>query len=321
MKYKRMNLLLMLGALLAGAGAQAQSFPTKPVRYIIPFAAGGTSDVMGRHFTQDLARELGQPVVVENRDGATGVIGMNFVAGSAPDGYTLLQFSNTTAVAHYSQEKPFEIDKVMTPIGNFNSSISMLVVNPKVLPVRSIAEMVKHVSANPGANYTSSGTGSPGHMMVEAMAKSRGLNMTHIGYKGLGPALIDLLAGRIGMIVISGVTARPHIQSGALRVIASVSSNRTVFAPDVPTSTEEGFPDLKNDSLTGIVGPPGMQGPVYLQLRAAVRKITLSEGVKKFLEAAGNLNRHIDGPEFRTVLIEDYERWGRIMRETGIKLQ
>ena len=321
MKFRRMNLPLVLCALLATGGALAQSFPSKPIRYIIPFEAGGSSDVVGRYFNQDLAKELGQPIIVENRAGATGVIGLNYVASSPPDGYTLLQFSNTTAVAHYSQSKPFELDKVMTPIGNFNVGTAMLVVNPKILPVLSIPEMVKYVTANPGANYTSSGTGSPGHMMVEAMAKARGLNMTHIGYKGLGPALTDLLAGRVGMIVIGGVLARPHIQSGALRVIANASSSRAVYALDVPTAIEMGFPDLTNDSLTGIVGPPGMQGPVYDQLRAAVKKVTLSDNIQKYLTALGNVNKHIDGPEFRKVLIDDYQRWGRIIRESGIEIK
>lgn len=305
-----------LCAVLIGSVAVAQDYPNKPIRFIIPFAAGGSSDLMGRYFAKELSAELGQPIVVENRVGATGVIGLNLIAASPPDGYTLLQFSNTTAVAHYAQNKPFEIDKVMTTIGNFNSSISMMIVNPKVIDVKSLPELLKYVAANPGTDYTSSGAGSPGDMLIASMAKSRNLKMTHIGYSGEGPAMRDVLAGRVGMIVTSGVTAKPHIESGALRVVSSVSSNRSIFAPNVATTTEDGMPDVKNDSLTGVVGPPNLPAPIANRLRAAVRKVTTSEVFRQFLHDKGNINKFIDGPEFRTAIIEDYERWGRIIRES-----
>lgn len=309
---------LMTLALTAVAPAQAQDYPNRPIRFVIPFAAGGSSDIMGRQFARDLGRELGTTLVVENRVGATGMIGLNMVATSPPDGYTLLQFSNTTAVAHYAQNKPFEIDKLMTPIANFNTSISMILVNPKVIDVKTLPELIRHVAANPGVDYTSSGAGSPGNMLIEALSKARGLKMTHIGYSGEGPAMRDVLAGRVGVIVTSGVTAAPHIKVGSVRVVSTVSSMRSMFAPEVPTTTEDGFPDIKNDSMSGVVGPPNLPAAIAERLRAASAKVVKSEEFRKFLFDRGNINNHIDGPDFRKALIDDYERWGRIIRATGI---
>ncbi len=311
------HVFLGLAMWLAASASFAQEYPNRPIKLIIPFAAGGSSDVFGRAFAKDLSAELGQPIVIENKVGATGMIGLAQLATSPPDGYTLLQFSNTTAVAHLAQNKPFELDKVMTPLGNFNSSVMMMIVNPKMVDVKSLPEFIKHVEKNPGVDYTSSGAGSPGNMMMESMAKTRKLQMTHIPYSGEGPAMRDVIAGRVAMIVTSGVTAKPFIESGALRVIASVSSTRSLFAPDVPTTTEQGMPEVKNDSLSGLVGPPGMPPAVAQKLRAAIRKVTLSESYKRFLAERGNINHFLDGPEFRTAILEDYQRWNEIMRQTG----
>ena len=309
---------IMATAVMAGA-THAQSYPTKPVRYVMPFAAGGPSDVFGRALARELSADLGQPVVVENRPGATGVIGLNMVTNSPPDGYTLLQFSNTTAVAHYFQGKPFDIDRQMTTIGNFHLGMQMLIVNPDVVNVRTLPELIEHIRSHPGMNYTSSGQGSPGNLLVESMALSQRLKTTHVGYNGVGPAITDVIAGRVGMIVTDGVASKPHLDSGRLRAIVVVASQRSSMLPAVPTSAEQGHADLKNDSLSGVVGPPGMPQPVVDRLRAGVRRAAASESYRAFEASTGNLNKFIDGPEFRSALIEDYQRWGKVIREAGIK--
>ncbi len=303
---------------LAAAVACAQPYPSKPIRMVVPFAAGGGSDISGRALAKELSAELGQSVVVENRPGASGLLGLDAIAAAAPDGYTLLMFSNTTAVALHYQNKPFDMEKRFIPLGNVLLASMILAVNPKVLDVKNAAELVEHVKAHPAADYTSSGPGSPGNLGMEAMAMQRGLKMTHVPYKGIGPAIVDVLGGRVGILVGDGVAVRPHVASGALRPIANLASFRSPVVPDVPTAVEQGFPQFVNDSLNGLVVPPGTPPAIVERLRAATRRAVASEAYARFAADSGSKNQFIDGPEWGEVLKGDFRRWGEVIKATGI---
>lgn len=312
---------ILLGALATAVfgTSWAQSFPERPLKLIVPFAAGGGSDIIGRALAKELAAELGQNVIVENRPGAAGLLGLDALGTSTPDGHTLLLFSNTTAVALHYQNKTFDMEKRFVPIGNVITSSMVLLVNPSVVNVRSVPELVEYVKAHPGADYTSSGPGSPGNLGIEAMAIQRGLKFTHVPYKGIGPAILDVLAGRVGILVSDSLSARPHIVSGALRPIASASSFRSPVVPDVSTAIEQGVPQLVNDSLNGLVVPVGTPALVVERLRAAVRRAVAAEGYARLTAENGARNQFIDGPEWGNLLKADFQRWGEVIRVTGIK--
>ncbi len=312
---------ILLGALATAVfgTSRAQSFPERPLKLIVPFAAGGGSDIIGRALAKELSAELGQNVIVENRPGAAGLLGLDALGNSTPDGHTLLLFSNTTAVALHYQNKTFDMEKRFVPVGNVITSSMVLLVNPSVVNARSVPELVEYVKALLGADYTSSGPGSPGNLGIEAMAIQRGLKFTHVPYKGIGPAILDVLAGRIGILVSDSLSARPHIVSGALRPIASVSSFRSPVVPDVSTAIEQGVPQLVNDSLNGLVVPVGTPALVVERLRAAVRRAVAAEGYARLTAENGAKNQFIDGPEWGNMLKADFQRWGEVIRVTGIK--
>jgi tripartite-type tricarboxylate transporter receptor subunit TctC len=311
----------LLGALATAVvgTTRAQSFPDRPLKLIVPFAAGGGSDIVGRALAKELASELGQSVIVENRPGAAGLLGLDALGASTPDGHTLLLFSNTTAVALHFQNKTFDMEMRFVPVGNVITSSMILLVNPSTVNVRSVPELVEYVKAHPGAEYTSSGPGSPGNLGIEAMALQRGLRFTHVPYRGIGPAIVDVLAGRVGILVSDSLSARPHIVSGALRPIASASSFRSPVVPDVPTAIEQGVPQLVNDSLNGLVVPIGTPGLIVERLRTAARRAVAAEDYARLTAENGAKNQFIDGPEWGNMLKADFERWGEVIRVTGIK--
>lgn len=185
---------------------------------------------------------LGQSVFIENKAGAAGTIGLTTLSAGAPDGYTIMQLNNTTTVALQFASKPLDLDKRVTVIGAFSIAPLILAVNPKVVDVRNLNELIEQVRRRPGLDYTSSGPGSPSNIGMQVFSKRNNLRMTHVPYKGIGPAMLDVLAGRIGVILTDGGAAKPHIKSGAIRAIAIVSSVRSPLAPDVPTATEQGHP-------------------------------------------------------------------------------
>jgi len=312
---------ILLGALATAAFGtiQAQSFPDRPVKVVVPFAAGGGSDLTMRVLAKELATELGQNVIVENRPGAAGVVGLEAMGSTPPDGYTMLLFSNTTGVALHFQGKQLEMERRFVPVGNVVVGSMILLVNPSAVNVRTVPEMLEHVKARPGAEYTSSGPGSPGNLGIEALAIQRGLKFTHVPYKGIGPALLDVLAGRVGIVVSDSTSARPHIASGALRPIANVSSFRSPIVPDVPTAIEQGVPELVNDSINGLVVPVGTPGPIVDRLRTATRRAVAAEAYARFCAESGAKNQFIDGPEWGNMLKADFQRWGEVIRVTGIK--
>lgn len=310
---------LFTASLLAApfARAWAQGYPEQPIKMIVGFPPGGPTDSIGRYLGKEMSATLGQNILIDNRPGATGLIGLEALANSKPDGYTVLLMPNVTTVALLATDKPLDIDKRFTAIGGTIVQPTVIVVNPKTMDVKNMAELIAYYKANPGAPYTSSGHGSPSHIVMTVFAKRRGLNVTHVAHKGIQPALLDTVAGRIGVLLTDAAQSGPHVKSGVLRPIASGGTVRSPAYPDVAMAAEQGVDDFEYDSTNALAAPPGTPPAVMQKLRAALKKAVESEAYTRFASDGGNKAVFTDGPEFRNVLEKDYNRWARLMKEAG----
>ena len=253
----------MLAILLAAAipaAALAQVFPSKPIHLIVPFPAGGPADIFGRFLAQGMAPSLGQPVLVENISGMSGVLGVDRAAKSPPDGYTLALISSSAAsIGPFAMAKmPFDPGKDLALITTVVRVPEVLALNP-VLPVNSLAELVAYLKANPGkVNYGSAGPGSITHLAVELLKVEAGVNAVHVPYKGAAPAVNDLLGGQVQFGILDVPVLLPHIRAGKLKALAITSGRRAATLPEVPTTAEAGYPKVLSDNWYGLVGPLGL---------------------------------------------------------------
>lgn len=321
--YKLMAALASVATLAIAAPATAQDdYPSRPLKLIVSYPAGGPSDLVGRLLASELRNELGQPVVVENRAGASGLIGLDNLTKSDPDGYTLMVLNNTTTTALHFQNADLNMEERFTPIGSYLGVRMFLVVNPSVIDVNNIDELVEYAKKQKeDLQYTSSGPGSPGHMMMEDFGQKAGLNFSHIPYKGSNPALMDTVAGRVGLMVVEAYSALPHIQSGAIRPIATVSPGRAALLPDLPTSTEQGYPTLVMDSSFGLIAPPKLPEPQVERLSAALETALKSDAFKEHVAQTGNALDYSDSKSYRERLQSDFDRWGEVIKAVGITRQ
>lgn len=326
MKTAFARLAALCAALFASGFSMAQSeYPNRPIRLVVPFAAGGPTDILGRVIAQELGQRLGQPVVAENRPGATGVVGQDFVAKSAPDGYTLVMLTNTASNNYHLLGRTIDFAREFSMIAQIYSSYTVLMVNPAVpgmANIHNLAQLVAHVKANPGTvNYTSSGSGGLGHLTVAKFASHYDLKMEHISYKGQAPAMNDVLAGRIP--IMSGTfTNVPFVKAGKLRAIAVATPKRSPTLPDVPTFIEQGVPGLVAGVWGGLAGPGGMPaaivGRLASELRAGLAKPDVADRVRA---AVGVDHEYLPPAEFTANATRDWEYWGRVIRENGIKAE
>ena len=316
-----MSSLAACAAIAVSASAFAQAYPSKPIKLISGFAAGGPADAIARSIGKALEDELKQPVVVENRTGATGVVGMDAVTNAAPDGYTIGLLANTTTNALHFLDKKLDVENRFTPVGRFVSTRILLVVNPNMMNVKTMQEFVDYVRKNPGTNVTSAGHGGLGHLGLELFALEQKLKLSHVAYRGSAPAMQDVLAGQIPAMVIDATTAMPHIQAGKLRPIAFVSTARSPSLSDVPTALEQGYKSLQIDSSMGIVLPPKTPQPIVDRLRAALKAAVNSEGYTEAANKQGNARFFEDADAFKTWLQTDFDRYGEVIRVANIKAQ
>ena len=312
-------------ALLSGP-AFSQAFPSKPIKYIVPFAPGGPTDTFSRALTGRLAEQMGQPVVVENIPGAGAAIGMDRVAKSAPDGYTIgLATTGTHAInpALYGPRLAYNALKDFSPLSIAVGYINILVVNPNV-PVKSVGELVAYAKANPGkVNFGSAGNGSSNHLSGELLKSLTSAPMQHIPYKGSGPALVDVIGGQLTFMFDSPSTVVPQLRGGKIRALAVTTAKRSAHVPEIPTMDESGLPgysEAGSDLWYGIVGPAGIPKPVVDKLNAeivkALRSPELAERLKvQFLDAWPTTPE-----EFQKVIESDYAKWGKIVRASGAKV-
>ena len=303
--------------------AQA-GWPTKPVRLIVPFAAGGPSDVLARAFARNFSDALGQPVVVENRSGAGGAIGIDAVAKAAPDGYTLgFAHTGTTAInPHVMAKHPYDPLADLTPVTPIVSYANVLVVNSNV-PARSVSEFIAWVKANPrDASFASGGNGASNHLAGELLKVLTGTQLTHIPYKGSGPAMIDVISGTVPAMFDIPVTLLPHVKSGRIRPLAILSPRRSSVLPEVPTLREAGYPGFEeagSDLWFGIVAPPKLRDALldrlYTQTVAVVRSAEMQESIKLM----GYEPWLMAPKEFEVFIRNDFVKWGKVVKAANLK--
>ncbi|WP_424135635.1 Bug family tripartite tricarboxylate transporter substrate binding protein [Roseomonas chloroacetimidivorans] len=314
---------LILPALSGQAMAQ-ERFPDRPIRMVIPFATGGSNDVVGRMIAEGMGARLSQTIVVENRGGAGGLLGNDNIAKSRPDGYSiLLAGSGSFLISSLVQPRvPYDVMTDFTPIGFVGQAPNVICVNPSV-PVHNLNEL-KDVArkANPPLTYGSPGVGTTGHALPAMIALTLGIEMEHVPYRGTGPALTDVLAGRLSMITNALAPLKPHIESGALRAIALAAPKRSAVMPDIPTTAEQGYPQIISSTWYGLVGPKDMPADRVSALHAALNATLADETVRKrLLEEGVEVEPSPRPADYAHFLREDRERWADVVRRAKIRAE
>lgn len=314
---------VVLGAgLLGGTSALAQAYPTKPVTIIVPFAAGGTTDILARIIGQALTAELGQSVVVDNRAGAGGNIGGQAAAKATPDGHTLFMGTVGTHAINASLYKkmPFDPVKDFAPLTRVANVPNLLVANP-AQPYKSVKDLIAYAKANPGkVNFGSSGNGSSIHLSGELFKSLAKVDMQHVPYKGSAPAVTDLLGNQIGIMFDNMPSAIQHVRSGKLVPLAVTTAKRSPELPNVPTIAEAGVPGYEATSWFGMFAPAGTPAPVLAKLNAAIVKVLGQPDVKKKINEQG-AEVYSETPEqFAAFIQAESVKWGKVVKESGASL-
>jgi tripartite-type tricarboxylate transporter receptor subunit TctC len=300
--------------------ALAQAYPTKPVTFIVPYAVGGTTDIVARLVTGQIANGLGQPLVVDNRVGAGGQIGWSAVARSAPDGYTLLTTEMSFTIAPGLLPKlPFDAKKDFSHIITAAAAPHVLVVNPGV-PAKTVQEFIALAKAKPGSmNYGSGGNGTNTHLGGELFKSVAGIDLLHIPYKGAGQVLTDLMAGQVQALVTSLPTALPHIKSGKLRALVVTSDSRSPLLPEVPSAKESNLPGFVMDFWVGFAAPAGTPQPVIDKLNQAVASALNTPDGKRRLAEQGLVPVANTSAQAAQQGASEMQRWAAIVKSAGIK--
>lgn len=310
--------LALLAALLALLPAQAQNYPSRPVRVIVPLAAGGGMDTVTRGLAQKLADTFGQSVVVDNRPGAGSQVGLEILAASAPDGHTLMMISATTVIHPILYQSRFDIVRDFAPVSQITAQGYVLVVHPTIA-AKSVAELIQYLRANPDKlNYASSGIGSPIHMSTELFQIATGTRMTHIPFKGMGAAYADLVGGRIQLSFATIISSFPHVAAGRLRALAVTPAKRAPALPDIPTLTEAGVAVVVVNWY-GLIAPAGTPKAVIGRVSGETVKAMQSPDMTKRLVAEGSEAVGSSPQEFAAHIRAEHELWARVIKQAGIR--
>jgi tripartite-type tricarboxylate transporter receptor subunit TctC len=316
---------LLCALLLALPGisgrADAQTYPTRPITLVIPFAPGGSTSIVGRGVADKMGELLGEKVVVENRPGAGGTVGTKAVAKSDPDGYTImLGYTGTLAIGPSLYKNPgYDPRKDFAPIGMIGNAPNSLVVHPS-FAVKTVAELIAYAKANPGkVNFGSAGTGTVSHITGEYFARAAGITLVHIPYKGTGPALTDLLGGHIPMAFAPIPASHPHVTAGTLRALAVTSQSRTSLLPEVPTIAESGLPGFDASLYYGLVAPAGTPRPIIDKLNETLRAALKSDEVKKQLVQDGTEITPSTPEEYAAFIDKEETKWSQLVKQSGAK--
>ena len=317
------SLLLLSGIAVVNTQAQAQDFPNRAIRLVVPFAAGGVTDTSGRAVADRLSARLGHQVVVENRPGASGNIGTEQVAKSAPDGYTLvLGFDGTMVInPHVFAKMPFDPVRDFAPVTKLGDATIIVVAHPS-LPVKNMTELIAYSKTKPNTlSYGTSGTGGTPHLAGEMLKQRHGLDWTHIPYKGGGQAIIDVIAGQIPLVYTAVASSQQHVKSGKLCALGVSSAKRSSSLPDVPTFVESGLADFIVDSWVGILAPAKTPRAIVDRLNketvAALAEPAIRERYSVLgIEPVGNTPE-----QFAAQIRDDLARWEKVVKQAGIKLE
>ncbi len=314
---------LCAGVFAAISAAHAQSpYPSRPVRLVVPFAAGGTNDILGRIVAERFAEKLGQPFVADNRAGANTVVGSEIVARAAPDGHTLLIVSASIAVNPSLMRKlPYDTAQDFAPVGNVASGPYLMVVHPAV-PAKSVAEFIAWAKTQQGkVNFASTGTGGPPHLCAELLKVTAGIDMQHIPYKGGGAVLPDLIAGRVSMFFGSIATLKPHLDSGRLRAVAMSTVKRAAAMPEVPTFIESGLPGYEVNGWYGLFATGKTPRAIIERLNGTLQQILLDADTRAQLHKNGLEPAPGSASEFNNLLRTELVKWANVVKAAGIKAE
>ena len=303
-----------------GGGAVAQaSFPTRTIRLIVPFSPGGGPDVSARRLAEALSTRLGKQVIVDNRVGATGMIGMAELARAAPDGYTIVLVNLANAIAQAMQAKPpVELVRDTAPIALIGNQYTVLCVAPNA-PVRTVAELSQRLKASPGKyTFGSGGNGTPAHLAGELFRRALGADARHIPYKSIATALTDVGRGEVSFIFSIGNSAIPLIRSGRLRALAVAAPQRIAALPDLPTMAEAGVAGVEVQSWTGLAAPAGTPPAIILQLNHALREVLAAADMRQFFENLGIEVADASAQEFGALVRAETVRWAAFVKQAGI---
>ncbi|MFC6283086.1 MULTISPECIES: tripartite tricarboxylate transporter substrate binding protein [Polaromonas] len=314
-------LALSLAAALLGTSATAQTYPSKPVKIIVPFAAGGPADNYARFIAQRLQDALGQPFVVDDRPGAGSVIGTDVVAKSAPDGYTLLLMSNTHTVNEsLIPNKPFQLMRDFVAIAPINYSDLVLVANP-ALPASNLKELMAQAKAKPGKiNYASSGPGTPYHMAGELFKSMAGISLVHIPYRGSSGARTDVMGGQVELMFDAVTTMAEQVKAGKVKALATTGKVRSDVLPDVPTMSEAGLPGYEATIWLGLMAPRGTPKAVVDKLNDTVSKIAGQADVRQIWIKQGAVPMVMTPEVFDKYARDDISKWAQVIKTAGIKV-
>ena len=301
------------------AVAVAQDYPTKPVKIVVPFGAGGPADVFSRQVAQHLSEALKQSFVVENRPGAGSIIGTDAVAKSAPDGYTLLAMSNThTTNESLTPNKPFQLMRDFVPVAGMNYSDLVMVVHPSV-PAKDLKEFIAYAKSKPGElNYASSGPGTPYHMAGELFKALSGTNLVHVPHKASGEMRSSVIGGHVQMGFDAITTMTSNVKSGQVRALGTSATKRSTVLPDVPTIAEAGVPGYESTIWLGIMAPAGTPKPIVDKLNAEINKAINRPEVKEAWDKQGAVALAMSPAEFDAYLRKDIEKWAKVVQAAGL---
>jgi tripartite-type tricarboxylate transporter receptor subunit TctC len=310
---------LLLSAL---AGAASAQYPSHPVRFIVPSAVGGGTDIIARAIALKLSESLGAQFVVENRPGAGQMIGIELAAKAPADGYTILMAASTLAINPIMYKAvPYDPVRDFAPITQAATLPNVVVVHPS-LPVKSISELIAYAKAHPGQlNFASAGIGTSPQMSIELLKSMAGIDMVHIPYKGTAPGVVDVLAGQVLVMAPNVLTALPHIKSGKLRALAVTSPKRSAALPDVPTVAEAGLPGYDSTQWYGVLAPAGTQREIVARLHGAIARALRDEEVGRRLAADGAEPVGSSPEEFTAFIKSETEKWAKVARAAGIKAE
>ncbi|MDB5808661.1 MAG: transporter substrate-binding protein [Betaproteobacteria bacterium] len=306
----------------AAGSAFTQPYPTRPVRMVVPFSAGGPADAVARLVTPPLSETWSQQVVVDNRAGASGIIATDLTAKAAPDGYTLICISSSFTInASLFAKLPYDSNQDFTAIAPLAYGPGVVVVHPSVA-ARTLQEFIALAKAKPRAlSYGSSGAGSPGHLTFELIKRLTGIDITHVPYKGMGPALIDLLGGQVQTAIPTISAAMPHVKSGRLRALAVTSSQRWRTVPDLPTVAESALPGFESVLWYGVLGPARMPAALVSKINADATAIMQRAEMRERLDAAGMEAMIMKPGAFDAYVKAEIVKWSKVVKDSGAKAE
>ena len=317
------KLVVAMGAmLLTGVAALAQGYPVRPVKFLVPYPPGGGNDILARALAERLSERLGQRVFIENVGGAGGNVGTGMAARAEPDGYTILIANNAlTMNPSLYKQLPFDVQRDFAPTAMVSSIPMLVVVHPSV-PARSIAELAELARKDPGGlTYATPGVGTPQHLATELFAYRLGLRLSHVPYRGTGPAVTDALAGHVKVMFATAASVEQHVAAGTLRVLGVTTAERSPSFPDVPSLTEAGVPDYDVSLWYGIVVPAQTPDAVNARLGREIAAVMALPDIQAKLKQQGYAPKLMDKDGFAQVIRDDLARWGAIVRAIGLSAE